>query len=672
MLHTTGRAIATQAIARPGALLGALLLSCSLSVSLAASVLESPRIKIEFDDATRAPVAITDKANNDRQALDVAEEFSFIIDGGAGDQTVSASRSRLVSSSRTDCSCTIRYAHTLGAIDVAYTLAAAEHYVRKSIRFTPSFAETYAIKRVKTWVFTPAGARTRAVHQHGDGGYTYFLRGTNSSLFSAVQVIPGIPIALDSATPVELQYDANIKLAGPYDAEMSILGCATRSGHAYSTGLRSLHRCPTSPVGLDDGEAEAMVAVMADLAPNRHRDPIVIHFNGWQSGINITEKTYQDPRFKQTLLSAKEMLGPGFYLTAAYPWFGHKERMPGLSPADTRVPYSAAEETDFIQWLHANQIRSLLWTSTAHASINPAEPRYCRAYEPFRLPGTDENCIAHDAFMKWLAMLTINELKKGHDGWSHDEEGQSNRYSTYRCDSNEHSHLAGAIVAYGCYYERKKMWKALRAQFGEDFELWCNRQEIDTGPWEWLDLTTVCSFGENPDWNNSPQKVRYNARARHFYHFCPSWMHQVLLYPRQSGQDIDKLMLSALAVSSNYLFGDGVNVPGRDRIRHWLDWARSHAAFMRSQSQYLPQWPSEGVDGYVRSADGSAYLFLFNDYGDRASVTVSLDAGIGLDHAATYTASQVFPAQEMTTVKGELTVSLNAGEYRLIAIERPR
>jgi hypothetical protein len=275
--------------------------------------------------------------------------------------------------------------------------------------------------------------------------------------------------------------------------------------------------------------------------------------------------------------------------------------------------------------------------------------------------------------MKWLTTITINELRKGHDGWSHDEEGDSNRYSTYRCTSTRHSHLPDAIVAYGCFYERKKLWKTMRSQFGEDFELWCNRQEADTGPWEWLDLTTVCTFAENSDWNNTPAKIRFNARARHFYHFCPSWMHQVILDPRQSGPDCDKLMLSALAVSSSYLFGDGVDVPGKDRIKYRLDWARSHAAFMRSQSHYLPQWPSEGIDGYVRSADGIAYLFLFNDHGSPGSVTTLLDTRIGLDPAVTYTVSQTFPTEKaLGSAKGSLTASLDAGQYRLIHIARPR
>ena len=324
---------------------------------------------------------------------------------------------------------------------------------------------------------------------------------------------------------------------------------------------------------------------------------------------------------------------------------------------------------EFLTWLKHNRIKSLLWTVTAHSSINPAEPRYCQNYDIFRLPGHDENCIADDSFMAWLTTITLNEIKKGHEGWSHDEEGASNQYSTYTCFATNHSHMSGANVAYGCYYQRKKLWKRLRAEFGEDFELWDNRQEADTGPWEWIDLTTAITYGEDSDWNNSPAKVRTCARGRHFYHFCPSWMHQVILYPNQSGPDTDKLMLSALAVSSSYLFGGGVNIPGGSRIKYWLDWARSHANHMRVQSKYLPKWPAEGADGYMRIHGGNGYAFIFNDYGSTQSITLPLDASASLDAGTTYQIAQVFPASSTTsTAKGSMTISLNSGAYQMLSL----
>ena len=556
-------------------------------------LLESAKISVAFDDLTKAPTSVTDKANHDSQSLSVSEAFSLIIDKGVGDITVASSGCTIASAAQSGNKYTVTYVSASnGTITVEYVLGVTGHYLLVRTRFAPSFQEEYAIKRVKTLVFTPAGQATRVVHQHGDGGYSYFLRKPNNGVFCGVQVIPGIPISTNTANPVKLQYGANIKLAGgsAYEAETSFIGCYTRSGHAYSTGLTSLHRCPTSPTGLDDGEAEAALAMVADLAPNRHVAPITVHLNGWQSGITITETSYADQGFRTTLLKARDTLfGPGFYLTSAYPWFGHKERMPGLSPSDTRVPYQQADEMEFLTWLKNNRIKSLLWTVTAHSSINPAEPRYCQNYDIFRLPGHDENCIADDSFMAWLTTITLNEIKKGHEGWSHDEEGASNQYSTYTCAATNHSHISGANVAYGCYYQRKKLWKRLRAECGEDFELWDNRQEADTGPWEWIDLTTAITYGEDSDWNNSPAKVRTCARGRHFYHFCPSWMHQVILYPNQSGPDTDKLMLSALAVSSSYLFGGGVSIPGGSRIKYWLDWARSHANHMRVQSKYLPK-----------------------------------------------------------------------------------
>jgi hypothetical protein len=638
-----------------------------------AVLMESSKFGISFDDITKAPTVITDKANNDAQSISVSEVFSIVINKGAGDITMASSGSTISSALQSANKYTVTYTSASnGTTTVEYSLGASDHFMLKKIRFAPSFAGGYTIKRVKTIVFTASGTATRVVHQHGDGDYSYFLRKANNGFFFGVQVVPGIPISTNNANPIELQYDANIKIpsGAAYDAETSFFGCYTRTGHAYSTGLSSLWRCPTSPTGLDDGEAEAALAMVATLAPNRHTAPITIHLNGWQSGITITESSYADQGFRTTLRTARDsLLGPNFYLTSAYPWFGHKGRMPGLSPSDTCVPYHQADEIEFLTWLKNNSIKSLLWTVTAHASINPAEPRYCQNYEIFHLPNVDENCIADDSFMTWLTKVNINEVKKGHEGWAHDEEGSSNNYSTYTCSATNHSHAGGANVSYCCYYERKKLWKKMRATFGEDFDLWCNRQEADTGPWEWLDLTTVCTYGENSEWNNSPVKVRTCARGRHFYHFCPSWMHQVILYPNQSGSDADKLLLSALAVSSSYLFGDGVNVPNRPRIKYWLDWARAHANHMRVQSIYLPKWPAEGADGYMRIYGGNGYAFIFNDYGSTQSITLPLDASAGLDAGTTYTIAQVFPASSTTsTAKGSTTISLTNGAYRLLSL----
>jgi len=640
-------------------------LLCLSCAAQAAVTLESSKFRVDFDDVSKTPTSILDKANSDQQAITVSEVFSIVINKGAGDITVASSGSSVASAVQSTSKYTVAYTSASnGTITVEYSLGANDHFMLKKIRFTPSFTGGYTIKRVKTIVFAAPGTATRVVHQHGDGDYSYFLRKANNGFFFGVQVVPGIPISTNSANPIELQYDANINIPGSiaYDAETGFFGCYTRTGHAYSTGLSSLHRCPTSPTGLDDGEAEAGVAMVAALAPNRHVAPITIHLNGWQAGITITESSYADQGFRGLLRTARDsLLGPGFYMESATPWFGHMNRLPGMSPGNTSIPYSGSGETELLAWMHTNDVKSLLWTTTGQASWWAGVTRACQDYEPFRLPGTGQNCIADAAYMAWNAKVTLNEVRKGHDGWGHDEEDEADRYTDYTCSATNHSHIAGANVSYGCFYERKKLWKQMRAEFGEDFELWCNRQEADTGPWEWLDLTSVCTYGENADWNNSPTKIRTCARGRHFYHFCPSWMHQVIIYPKQSGSDLDKLMLSALAVSSSYLFGDGVDVTNRSRVKYWLDWARSHPSYMRAQSKYLPKWPAEGADGYMRVYGGNGYAFVFNDYGSTQSITLPLDANAGLDAAMTYTIAQVSSAT--STAKGSTTISLANGAY---------
>ncbi len=634
--------------------------------------LESPQLKVVFDGRTKALALLGDKANNDQQHLSVSEDFSFLLSRDGLDTTVAASNSTITGAKLSDRNFTVMYGNSNGAVTVRHTLGQTGHCLRKDITFAPAFSGNYAVKRVKTGVFGTPNNAVRVVHQHGAGAYTYFLRKANNGYFFGVQVIPGIPISTAEGTPVELQYEANIKLLDgePYDVEPSFFGCYTKTGHAYSK-LPDLHRCPTSPVGLDDGEAEAVLAMVADLAPNRHIAPITIHLNGWQSGITIAESSYQDPAIRKLLLIARDMLGPGFYFESASPWFGHMARLPDLTPSDAVVPYQQPDEKEFLDWMHQNGIKSFLWTPTGQASAWHKVPRYCQTNEEFRLPGNAQNCVADHGFMSWLTRIVVNELKKGHDGWGHDEEGAAVNYTGYTCQSPNHTHPAGANVSYACFRERQTLRKAIRKIFGEDYELNGSRPDADTGIWDALPLTTLCTYGENGNYNDSPLKIRYGARARHFCHFIPSWVHQVPLYTKQPGRDLDKLMLSALAVSSSFILCDGVDFPGQDRVKYWLDWARANGDYMRVQAHYLPQWPSEGVDGYVRVNAGRGYAFVFNDYGEDSSIAIPLGASVGLDSAKTYTISQLFPLPadpSAIQAKGVTTFPLKAGEYRLLSI----
>ena len=63
-------------------------------------LLESAEISVAFDDLTKAPTSVTDKANHDSQSLSVSEAFSRIIDKGVGDITVASSGCTIASAAQ--------------------------------------------------------------------------------------------------------------------------------------------------------------------------------------------------------------------------------------------------------------------------------------------------------------------------------------------------------------------------------------------------------------------------------------------------------------------------------------------------------------------------------------------------------------------------------------------
>ena len=255
------------------------LLSCSLlgaSAAAAEVALESSQLTVVFDGKTQTPALIRDKINHDQQQIAVSEDFWFGVSKDGADRAVTASNSTIASADLAGPQFTVVYTNPLGTVTVRHRLGQAGHYLLKTIEFAPAFAGDYALKRVKTMVFTTGDTASRVVHQHGAGAYTYFLRKANSGCFYGVQVIPGIPISTADGAPVELQYEANLKLAHgePYAAAPSFIGCYAKTGHTAPAKLPAFGRCVTSPVGLDDGEAEAVRAspVVEEARDDRAED----------------------------------------------------------------------------------------------------------------------------------------------------------------------------------------------------------------------------------------------------------------------------------------------------------------------------------------------------------------------------------------------------------------
>jgi hypothetical protein len=233
------------------------------------------------------------------------------------------------------------------------------------------------------------------------------------------------------------------------------------------------------------------------------------------------------------------------------------------------------------------------------------------------------------------------------------------------------------------------MFREMRKHFGPDFELQGQRPHMDAGIWDATYLNSLFTFLENP--GLKAETFREWARMRRHYTFVPSYMDEIMVQP--GFEPVDYTMLSALAVSGNYLFiapirreqlaDPGANLlnsgrmarsleefPERKRVRFWLDWARQHREYMDEVID-LPDWPSSGrPDGYLRIRNGTGFAFLFNSSDSEQTISIPLSSEVRLDGGRTYRLEQVHPTPGLAvTARSQASWKLPGHSAFLIYIQ---
>jgi hypothetical protein len=284
----------------------------------------------------------------------------------------------------------------------------------------------------------------------------------------------------------------------------------------------------------------------------------------------------------------------------------------------------------------------------------------------------------------------MNDLKAGFSGFVSDEPPPGLRYRL-SCNKQDHGHLPGD-VSYAYFFQRRAMFQAMRREFGPDFELQGQRPHMDAGIWDATYLNSLFTFLENP--GLKAETFREWARIRRHYTFVPSYMDQIMVQP--GFEPVDYAMLSALAVSSNYLFiapirkehlkeAKAISASStrmarglaefkeRERVRFWLDWARQNREYMDEVID-LPDWPSGGnPDGYLRIKNGAGFAFLFNSGDLEQTISIPLSSEVKLDGNRTYRLEQLHPPLGLTvTAQSRTAWKLPPHSACLIAIQPVR
>jgi hypothetical protein len=267
--------------------------------------------------------------------------------------------------------------------------------------------------------------------------------------------------------------------------------------------------------------------------------------------------------------------------------------------------------------------------------------------------------------LRWFAKVLKGDLENDFQGFTSDEPGPTKPRFYFECERTDHGHTPGD-VSYPYFYWERWLFHQLREAFGQSFELQGQRPQMDAGIWHATYLNSLFTLEESP--GKSADLIRKWARIRRHYTFVPSYMDQIMVQPGMD--DTDYLMLSILAVSSNYLFvapatpdtlsrhirgmreqNNRLVAAGwrsfpedeRSRVRSWLDWARRHGEYMTHVFD-LPGWPGEGgPDGYVRVSNDRGFAFLFNSTSSQQVIRVPLDENDGLDSEMEYSLKLLHP-----------------------------
>ena len=120
-----------------------------------------------------------------------------------------------------------------------------------------------------------------------------------------------------------------------------------------------------------------------------------------------------------------------------------------------------------------------------------------------------------------------------------------------------------------------------------------------------------------------------------------------------TSEAIDYIMLSAISSSPNQLYylpaKSGLPEADKREIKKWLDWGRTHAAYLMVR-QDLPDWPQAGkIDGSAHLLGDHGYLFLFNPNPEAQPANFSLDESIGLTQGTSFSITAEYPDSKLKT-----------------------
>lgn len=617
-----------------------------------------------------------------------AGQFSFQTESGE----INDRNSRRVAIRSTPQGLDVRYAHPEFEITVAYLAQPEDHFIEKVVHLRHVGRSAFAIKRFSLGRWTAGRKGTIVPFRHGQC-VTCFLRQQNGGGFCGVRT-PFQELPPEEAELLDLAYPVNIvfEKGSAYDAEAAYWGVYRLRGRQAPKAPARIDESVMSLTPPDVGESEAMLRMVRKLAPPR--GGITLVYNGWQGGLYFGDYSdeggaAQAERDIEVLRTVKEMLGPCMVQPAA-PFFGGYKQAMLLNPADDRLPESPGRRR-VIDWINANGMTAMNWVclKSVHGWVKPRLGPYCPKSPEWQ---ADEfvNCAANPAYMQWFKRLVLNDLQTGFAGFLSDEPGPGLRYQLF-CEKPGHMHLPGD-VSYAYFFQRREMFREMRERFGYGFELQGQRPHMDAGIWDMTYLNSVFTFSE--DRGRTADTIREWSRMRRHYSFVPSYMDQIMVQP--GFEPVDHTMLSALAVSSNYLFiapsskeklqeqesgilkdnrriAQGLREfpeADRARVRFWLDWARQHREYMDEVID-LPDWPSSGrPDGYLRVKNGVGFAFLFNSSDSEQTIAIPLDAEAKLNGNRTYRLEQLYPTPGSTVIaKSRVSWKLPSHSAFLIAIQ---
>jgi hypothetical protein len=640
--------------------------------------LSSRSLSAVFDAEVRL-VSVENRLTGERMRLGEGEQFAFLT--GEGEIAARDCRSGKVRSTRTNLA--IDYTHPRFLVSVRYELQPEDHFLQKRITVKSLRPGSFIIKRfaVHRW----RKSAPEIVFQHGQC-LTFFLRRERGGFFHGVEAPFGIRPS-EGAESVELAYPVNMVFpaGSAYHAETAYWGVYRLTGKLAPPVPKRIDECDLAGVQPDEGESDAMLRMVEKLSPPP-RKSITVSYNGFQGGLSFAD--YTDPGAAEDARHDVEtgkdlvaMLGD-CYAQPATPWFGAFRQAHRLTSNDKRLPPSPLRERVLAD-LGRMGLKPMLWTcwKSVNGWIRPHIGAYA-SDRPDWQANWLENCPANTEYVEWMSSLVVDDARRGFTGYIVDEAGLKPFRYTLQCESAGHGHLPGD-VAYPYFYRRREFYRRLRQTFGDSFELQAQRPQMDAGIWDAVYLNSLFTLSESgtslPHQLSQADRLREWSRVRRQYTFVPSYMDQVLVQP---GLDqTDYLMLSILAVSGNYLFtapatpalleqhNKIVNTWTREtsrwfaknlrefpeadkkRLRHWLDWAREHGAYMH-RVQDLHDWPGSGKpDGYLRIHQGRGFAFLFNAGEAEQTIEVPLDESVGLKRSLTYRLTQIYPPAPNSTIK---------------------